>query len=322
MIPILFNHDDTNNEKKGNVRAQDLATILSILTPQRVGVLNVFTNPCDAYQVNVSTGFATVTFHKGYVCVYGRLIYVEEGEQVQVQIPTDTSTVTGSFGIRINLAETGDNEVTWFTKTTSLQQDDLTNNEIDGVYEFLMYTYTAKSNSLVLTKRFSLIDNTAEFMKGTNYITKPNATKDTSPATTEFVHNLIDGINWNYRGFVMGGAYSGYQEATHWYKIIDIFNLRIICGNVYGCAGNRPTFVWWNPGDSMQDTKIKLTSFDANYNNGQNDPFHFMVGGDVDSFLAREIPQINKPANTDGFCLFNSNGSTLTGHYLIIGVRP
>lgn len=194
MIPITFNQDDTNNEKKGNVRAQDLASFLSIAMPKRAGVLDIFDNPCTIYQTNYGTGYATVTMHKGYINIYGRCIYVEEGEQVQIALPTDSSTVTGTFGIRINLGETGANEVTWFTKTTTLQQDDILNNEISGVYEFGLYTYRATANNLQLTSIMPKIENLTDYLNGANFITRTLTDNTNNIATTEFVKNVADSI--------------------------------------------------------------------------------------------------------------------------------
>lgn len=191
MIPITFNADDLNNKKKGNIRAQDLASYLSIGMTKRAGVLDIFENPCTAYQTNYFTGYATLTMHKGYINIYGRCIYVEEGEQVQVQLPTDNNTVTGVFGVRINLGETGANEVTWFTKTTALRQDNLLNNETNGIYEFALYNYTATSSNIQLTYIAPKIEFLTDYLNGANFITKPNTDNTNSIATTAFVQSLI-----------------------------------------------------------------------------------------------------------------------------------
>ena len=122
MIPITFNKDDLNNVKKGNVRGQDLASFLSISMPKEAGVLDIFDDPCGYVQITPTTGYATVTMKKGYVNIFGRCIYVEQGEQVQIALP-ENGSVTGTFGIRVNLGESGANEVTWFTKTTTLRQE-------------------------------------------------------------------------------------------------------------------------------------------------------------------------------------------------------
>lgn len=193
MIPITFNQDDLNNVKKGNVRGQDLASFLSLSLTNKVGILDIFENPCTVYQVNyTTTGYATLTLHKGYICVYGRFIYVEEGEQVQVAL-ADSGTINGVFGVRINLGETGNNEVTWFTKTGNVQTDNLLNNEITGVYEFVLYNYSASATSLTLgNKTTAKIQNVKDYLNGENFETKGVDNKTKSLATTEFVHNLIE----------------------------------------------------------------------------------------------------------------------------------
>lgn len=194
MIPITFNADDLNNEKKGNIRPQDFASYLSISMTKRAGVLDIFENPCTAYQTNYFTGYATLTMHKGYINIYGRCIYVEEGEQVQVQLPTDNNTVTGVFGVRINLGETGANEVTWFTKTTALRQDDLLNNETNGIYEFALYNYTATSSNIQLTYIAPKMENIADYLKGANFETKATTDNTDAIATTKYVQNNL--VNW------------------------------------------------------------------------------------------------------------------------------
>lgn len=187
MIPITFNADDLNNEKKGNIRAQDLASFLSISMPKRAGVLDIFDNPCTAYQTSYATGYATLTMHKGYINIYGRCIYVEEGEQVQIALPTDNNTVNGTFGVRINLGETGANEVTWFTKTTGLQQDNILNNEANGIYEFGLYNYSATSSNIQLTYIASKIENIVDYLNGANFRTRELTDNSTNIATTGFV---------------------------------------------------------------------------------------------------------------------------------------
>jgi len=193
MIPITFNKDDLNNVKKGNVRGQDLASFLSISMPKRAGVLDIFDDPCGYVQIVPSTGYATITMKKGYVNIYGRCIYVEQGEQVQIALPA-SGTITGTFGIRVDLGETGANEVAWFTKTTTLQQDNILNNEINGLYEFALYNYTATSSGLTLTKIATVIQNIDDYLKGANFTTPLTNDNSTKLATTEFSQNLVNTI--------------------------------------------------------------------------------------------------------------------------------
>jgi hypothetical protein len=109
-----------------------------------------------------------------------------------VQLPTDNNTVTGVFGVRINLGETGANEVTWFTKTTALRQDNLLNNETSGIYEFALYNYTATSSNIQLTYIAPKIEFLADYLNGANFITKPITDDTNSIATTAFVQSLIN----------------------------------------------------------------------------------------------------------------------------------
>ena len=182
MIPITFNKDDLNNVKKGNVRGQDLASFLSISMPKEAGVLDIFDDPCGYVQITPTTGYATVTMKKGYVNIFGRCIYVEQGEQVQIALP-ENGSVTGTFGIRVNLGESGANEVTWFTKTTTLRQDNILNNEISGIYEFALYNYTATTSALTLTKVATVISNLSVTL---------NALKSNIEETIENLQSQVD----------------------------------------------------------------------------------------------------------------------------------
>ena len=158
MIPITFNKDDSLNLKKGNIRGQDLASIISFGLPKVAGILNIWNNPVSVISNVTGTGYSTFTMSKGYIVVYGRLIYVEQGEQVQVALPS-SGTVNGVFGVRINLGQTGSQEVTWFTKTSELQVNKLLNDEVNGIYEFGIYNYTATRDGITLGTKIAPIIN-------------------------------------------------------------------------------------------------------------------------------------------------------------------
>lgn len=190
MIPITFNKDDVNNLKKGNIRGQDLASILSFGIPKNSGILDIGVNPVSIINNQSGTGYATLTMSKGYVVIYGRLIYVEQGEQVQVPLPT-SGTVNGVFGIRINLRQTGSNEVTWFVKTEDLTQDNLLVDEVNGIYEFGIYNYTANPSGITIgTKIAPVVLNINDFLQGGVFVTQPIDDNSTKVATTEFVQNI------------------------------------------------------------------------------------------------------------------------------------
>ena len=206
LIPIFFKADDINNVKKGHLRSQDLASFLSLMTLNKVGILDMLgSNPCGLKtDVSVSSGFATITLNAGYVSILGRLIYIEDGTRVEITLPNETQT--GSFGIRVNLSESGSAECSWFTKTGNLQTDNIVDNPT-GIYEFRLYDYTATSSTLTLTnKTTEMIVGLQTFMNSNNFETKNKEDNSNSIATTAFVHSLLKGRGLNIvQGNIMFG---------------------------------------------------------------------------------------------------------------------
>lgn len=306
MIPITFNKDDLNNVKKGNVRGQDLASFLSISMPKRAGVLDIFDDPCGYVQIVPSTGHATITMKKGYINIYGRCIYIEQGEQVQIALP-DSGSVTGIFGIRIDLGETGANEVAWFTKSTTLQQDDILNNEITGIYEFALYNYTATTTGLTLTKVAPVIQNIDDYLKGANFTTPLTSDKSTKIATTEFVDNKITS-RLGFEKHTYSNTYrEGNNTRTHYFTILDFLGVRMIYGTLQVLPGNTNVNVSWGEprlSSAGLDKAVFIPSFTTQQRGddwGAGEPCHI------------------KGVSTSGFTIFNSNGYTVTGTYLVIG---
>ena len=160
LIPITFNADLGDVNQKGNVRPEDLGALFSMLYPNSAGILNITGQDCSQFgSINVVGSTAQVTFHSGYIVVFGRAIYIEEGTQVAFNLPA-SGTTNGVLGVKINLAENAENEVTWFQKVGTPQTDDLAKNPATGVYEFVLYYYTATASTLSLTaKTNELIDN-------------------------------------------------------------------------------------------------------------------------------------------------------------------
>lgn len=322
LIPITFNADDVSNEKKGKIKGQDLAMALLAGMSNKVGVLDVLENACQQYgAINVSTGYATITLHAGYIVIFGRLIYIEEGTQVQVALP-QSGTVTGSFGIRVNLAESGGNEVTWFTKTDLLQTDDLSKNVATGIYEFRLYTYSATPSGLSLSaftnERIYLMN---DYLKMDAFETAPNEDNSGKLATTKFVQNIVESfrnnINYNHTGFIQGEVEPNaviLYSTDHWYKVIDIFNIRIIYGNAYRLPRNENVVLLWQEGTKIDGVKVKLAtlSYGRTNNDGLDEPILFKTG----------FEESLRAIGRDGIVLYNSNGVLADADYLIIGERP
>jgi len=194
MIPITFNKDDLNNPKKGTVSPEAMSALVGLLYPTQVGVLDIFENPVAVTNVDLSTtGYVTLTFSKGYVVCYGRLIYVEQDEQATLPLPA--SNETGNLGIRINLTASGANEVEWFAKSGTLVTNNLLNEPATGVYEIKLYTYTASSSSFVVGTRVATkVANMYDYLRGTNFRTREMTDRSNAIATTSFVGTLAKAL--------------------------------------------------------------------------------------------------------------------------------
>lgn len=152
LIPYIYKADLGEDNPKGTLPAEALRTLLSFLGEKKVGILNITGEDLSQIgTINVVGSTAQVTFRAGYVLIYGGLSYVQEGTTMAFNLPS-SGTVNGVIGIKVNLAENGVNEVTWFQKSTGLQQDDLNANKV-GVYEFPIYNYTATANTFVLGEK-------------------------------------------------------------------------------------------------------------------------------------------------------------------------
>lgn len=314
LIPITFNKDDTNNLKKGIIRGQDIASALSV-SMKNAGILDMLGNdPCGYKTINYSTGYATITMSAGYVAIYGRLIYVEEGTQVQIALPA-SGTVSGIFGIRINLSDTGSSECTWFTKTTTLQTDNLNDNPATGIYEFRLYDYTATPTNLTLTaKTTEKIVNIFDYLKGDNFTTQEVGDSSNKIATTEFVvKELANSLGFSKKSY-QNNAYGLYNQnaSPHYFTVLDILGTRLIYGTINALEANQPTAVSW--GQQLLklvslDKAVFIPSFTTQTRTNPNDrgmdePCHIMQ------------------VDTDKFVIYNSNGYTVTGTYLVIGEKP
>lgn len=149
LIPMIFKADGGEDyPKKGKIRAEDLSALFAFSLSKKTGVLDLL-GKCSAYDVVVSNGYATITFHNGYIVICGRLIYIEESTSVTISLVA-SGTVSGKLGVRVSLSSTGGTECEWFSKTTNLEQDDLNNNPIAGVYEMALYDYSASPTTFVL----------------------------------------------------------------------------------------------------------------------------------------------------------------------------
>lgn len=157
LVAKTFKADLDN--QKGHLQASDLGALFAFTYPQKAGILNITGTDCsyNGYPAIVGNT-AQLTFNKGYIVIFGRAIYIEQNTQVAFNMPTSGS-VNGVLGVKINLAENGANEVSWFQKTTTPQTDNLLSKDANGVYEFVLYSYSATPSTFVVGEKTSEIIN-------------------------------------------------------------------------------------------------------------------------------------------------------------------
>lgn len=195
LIAKTFKADLGNENLKGNILPQDLSAIIDFLNSEEAGILNIPEKDCSQFgNINITGEKALVTFHAGYIIIRGRLVYIEEGTEVAFNLPSSGS-VNGILGIKIDLSESGANEVTWFQKTGGAVTDDLVKKETNGVYEFVLYNYTATNSAFTLGAKTSrLINKTPkllEILENQVFKTQPLHDYSNNPASTKFVKESI-----------------------------------------------------------------------------------------------------------------------------------
>ena len=190
LIPNTFKADIANNPK-GNIKAEDLASLVAFAYPKQAGVLNITGTDCLGV-ANVSGTTATITINKGYIVVFGRLITIEQSTTISnLELP-QAGEQTGVIGIKIDLAESETNEVKWFYRTgTAVQTDNLLEKPSTGVYEFVLYNYTATPTSLTISRTTQVIENIKDYLGGDNFTTPAVSDNSNKLATTAFVQNVF-----------------------------------------------------------------------------------------------------------------------------------
>jgi len=189
LIPNTFKADIVSNPK-GNIRAEDLASLVAFAYPKQAGILKITGNECLGTVTNISGTTATITIDKGYIVVFGRLITIEQSTTITMDLP-QSGMQTGIIGIKIDLAESEANEVKWFVKTTQAVTENLLEKSSTGVYEFVLYNYTATSSSLNITRTSQVIENINDFLNGANFTTQAIEDNSKKLATTEFVKSVF-----------------------------------------------------------------------------------------------------------------------------------
>ena len=152
---------DVTGSKKGKLTPAQHAQLNAWCLASKTGILDFPKNHsvpgrCEATALNITNiqnHEAKITFNKGYIVICGRLVECEDNTIFVMSTPASPSvTQTGKIILRYNLSNFGNNEFVITTKTGDLVQEDLNDNPSTGIYEFELYSYTATSSSVVLTR--------------------------------------------------------------------------------------------------------------------------------------------------------------------------
>lgn len=143
---------DVTGSKKGKLTPAQHAQLNAWCLASKTGILDCL-DKCEAYMQSyaASNNEVTIKFKAGYIVICGRLIECEDNTTFIMRTPT-SGTQTGKIILRYNLANFGNNEFVITTKTGDLIQNDLNDNPSTGIYEFELYSYTATSSSVTLTR--------------------------------------------------------------------------------------------------------------------------------------------------------------------------
>ena len=125
------------------VSAKDDASLYHHIYSENIGILDQIAGRCL-----YTTSNGVITFKDGYVLIYGRLIYVENGTSITVNLD---STKKGYVIIKV---DTINNKVTLEIKEgTSSNYPSLTQTNLldeDGIYEFALAGYSKTTTSLTM----------------------------------------------------------------------------------------------------------------------------------------------------------------------------
>lgn len=145
---------DVSESKKGKLTPAQHAQLNAWSLANKTGIFD-FLGRCEATATTytATNNVATVVFNKGFFVVCGRLVECEQGTEVQITTPA-LGSETGWIIAKFNLSTsgTGEFEVTIKKKTENLIQQDLNLNPTTGIYEFVLYDYTAYHESVTIER--------------------------------------------------------------------------------------------------------------------------------------------------------------------------
>lgn len=204
--------------------AKDDAYFNWYLTNKINGIFYDLGNRCEATSIN-----GTITFKDGFVSIYGRRIYIDNGTSISISLNKSCK------GYVILKVDTINNEVTLTSKEgtssnyPSLSQTNLLSE--DGVFEFPMVGYSKTTTSLILDRGVITYIKTDRDER----ITGDENLKQLLKNDIATVNNTIDSKQHGLR--FKAFSYPSKTDKTYKFNISDVMG-KEACILTFACASN------------------------------------------------------------------------------------
>lgn len=203
---------DVENSKKGKLTPAQHAQLNAFCLTEKTGIFDClgkceYISPISIDSINHT---ATITFRSGYIVICGRLVECEEGTTFTADLPVN-SEETGYIVLKYDLSSFENNEFKVIQKTGELTQQDLNENPVNGVYEFVLYEYNATSSSMTLTRDLGYIKSVEQrldelgFKSGSLALSGGNITENLFTRQGNYVIGNVD-LSCSTREYAVEGV--------------------------------------------------------------------------------------------------------------------
>lgn len=225
LVPVTFKNNDTATEKfkTGKVSTQTARMLYANTFSGKVGIVKGYKKDKNTDELSLIGGqkeqggsMWRLKFNKGAVSIYGGVGIIEQDTFTDFIVPNNITNY--SFGIKVDLGETGQQQMNFYCKPSSeaLVQQDLQINDVDGIYEFELFKITTTGeNPTTSSKTDKYILSVSDYLKKVGF----NG------------DNILDGANnvvghiERHGGAVIGTIYENFGSA--------IINSEVILPEIY-----------------------------------------------------------------------------------------
>lgn len=161
---------DIIDSKKGKITPAQNAVINAWTLSKKTGILNLGEGyRCEAQVGNIVGNQQEIVFNRGYFVVYGRLVEIEQGTTILVDLGNYEGRIVAKFNLLAS--QEGEFQVVAQRKNVVLASQNLNINPT-GECDFVLYNYQATTSSVSLDTRDNSIyiedvGNTLEQLKDT-----------------------------------------------------------------------------------------------------------------------------------------------------------